>query len=672
MNIDVDLVREKANPEEQQLHAMKQNGELYQWKENYKKEELPEYYELSKKGRLPEIFYHICSHMNIDIGKDEGFVYFIDYIYLLDEVRGYQFGNLTPDYRTFLQHGLKGLKIKDTGSRYSDDYNNTVTAIGMLIDRIIAALREQETNNKDTKIKWFENMKNSGADHFAEGLQRILFVNQVIWQTDHRLIGIGLLDDYLCDLYEKDINSDFISEQDAETALEDFLKALHEYYWLKSNMLMGDTGQIIVLGKSGENGEYLYSRLTMLILRTIKKLALPDPKVLLRVNKNAPAEVLNLAVETTATGIGSPLLSNDEVIIPKLIQFGIPKEDALNYTVAACWEPLVGGKSSSLNNMTTLNFMRSMENLFKRDRLSEITNFSELIDRYEFYLAKNINAVKRVIDGGKFQYDTVMSVFLDGCKEKDASMGGATYLNAGITTVAMGNVVNSLLNIKKYVFEEKQYSLFDVKRILLTNFDGDDELLHELRSEKKYYGTDDERVIELTRKIVGMVSKYTEGYRTPYGGRLKFGMSAPTYIDAAIGSLASFDGRKAGEPYQVHISNDGAASYTEVINFASALDYDGNRFNGNVVDLMINPTFMMENEEKFRCLIIGAITQGFFQMQANVVSSAILIDAVKHPENHKDLIVRVWGFSAYFSDLPDTYKQVLIHRALVNEGKLAA
>jgi formate C-acetyltransferase len=149
-------------------------------------------------------------------------------------------------------------------------------------------------------------------------------------------------------------------------------------------------------------------------------------------------------------------------------------------------------------------------------------------------------------------------------------------------------------------------------------------------------------------------------------------MSAPTYIDAAIGSLASFDGRKAGEPYQVHISNDGAASYTEVINFASALDYDGNRFNGNVVDLMINPTFMMENEEKFRCLIIGAITQGFFQMQANVVSSAILIDAVKHPENHKGLIVRVWGFSAYFSDLPDTYKQVLIHRALVNEGKLAA
>ena len=129
--------------------------------------------------------------------------------------------------------------------------------------------------------------------------------------------------------------------------------------------------------------------------------------------------------------------------------------------------------------------------------------------------------------------------------------------------------------------------------------------------------------------------------------------------------------RKSGEPYKVHISNETASSYTQVLNFASMMDYCGNRFNGNVVDIMVNPDFIMDNKEKFKYLLMGAINKGFFQMQANVVSSDILIDAKEHPDKHTGLIVRVWGFSAYFNDLPDSYKTVLINRALISEGKMA-
>lgn len=668
----VEMVREKRGSKERELHEKKVSWELYKWKEEYKKNNLPQYYSLSKNEPLYKVFGYICKNMNIDIREEERFVYFLDYIYLLDEVRGYQFGNLTPDYVTFLEYGIPGLRINNNDEDYSEKYNATVDAIELLIDRIICRLEDKKVDINKRKAEWFKTMKKGGASHFEEALQRILFVNQIMWQTDHRLIGIGRLDGYLNDFYVQDLRDGYITRDEANRCIKDFILTLHDYYWLKSNMLMGDTGQIIVLGRSDENGEYIYNELTIMILKVIKELALPDPKILLRVNKNTPDEILELAIDSIASGVGSPLLSNDEAVIPRLLEFGIPKGDALEYTVSACWEPLIGGKSVSLNNMTTLNFMRPLENMFKRDSLTELHTFDEFVNRYEFYLEKNLRAVKRILDGAIFQYDTVMSVFNNGCYKKDASQGGADYFNAGITTVALGNVVDSLLNIKKYVFDEKACTLFDIKKMIIFDFYGYDDIYSELKKNNKRYAKDETDVIELTKKITYMVSKYTVDYRTPYGGRLKFGLSAPTYIDAAVGSCASFDGRKAGEPFQVHISNESASSYTEVLNFSAAMDYCGNRFNGNVVDLMVNPSFMTENKEKFKYLLIGAINQGFFQLQANVISSDILIDAMEHPEKHVGLIVRVWGFSAYFSDLPDSYKKVLIERALKNEGKTVA
>lgn len=665
----VEMIRSKDNINDQFLHEKKQSGELYKWKEQYKKDKLPEYYAVSKESPLYQVFDHICSNMHIEIEKNERFVYSLDYIYLLDEVRGHQFGNLTPDYITFVKKGLDGLRINKEDSLYAQEYNATIDSIKTLIKRTIELINEQNTNNKEIKRGWFEKMIESPTVHFEEALQRVLFVNQIMWQTDHRLIGIGRLDSYLYEYYLNDINSGYISQDDAQDMVEDFILTLHQYYWLKSNMLMGDTGQIIVLGGSSDDGTYIYDDLTKIIINTITKLSIPDPKILLRVNKNIPGDILGMAFECIATGIGSPLLSNDEEIIPRLLAFGVDKEDALNYTVSACWEPLIGGKSISLNNMTTLNFMRPMENLFKRDKLSKISSFEMLVDRYEFYLEKNMRAVKRVIDGAIFQYDTVMSVFTDGCKERDASQGGAKYFNAGITTVALGNVIDSLLNIKKYVFDEGKYTLLDIKRMITFDFSEQEKLLQELKSADRKFGDDDDEVIALSKRIIQMVTKYTKDYKTPYGGRLKFGLSAPTYIDAAVGSLASFDGRQSGEPYLVHISNDSIKSYTQLLNFSAALDYGENRFNGNVVDIMSNPGFISQNIDKLKNMIWGAIQKGFFQLQMNVVSSSVLIDAMVHPEKHQGLIVRVWGFSAYFNDLPDSYKKNLIERALRNERR---
>ena len=119
-------------------------------------------------------------------------------------------------------------------------------------------------------------------------------------------------------------------------------------------------------------------------------------------------------------------------------------------------------------------------------------------------------------------------------------------------------------------------------------------------------------------------------------------------------------------PYNTHISCMNAG-YTEVVNFAGRLNYKEQRFNGNVVDFFIPAHMIGDNKEKFILFLRGAIKAGFFQMQMNLMDSKTLIDAKAHPENYTGLIVRVWGFSAYFSDLPESYKDLLIERAKAAE-----
>ena len=255
-------------------------------------------------------------------------------------------------------------------------------------------------------------------------------------------------------------------------------------------------------------------------------------------------------------------------------------------------------------------------------------------------------------------------------KKKGCFQGGAVYNNVGITTVALSNTVNALLNIKEIVFERKLLSLVDVKTMLATNFKGKEDWIPQLKAGDIKYGRDEDEVISLTNEIIQFVTEETKDFATYLGGKMKFGLSAPSYIDAARDFPASFDGRKRGEPFHVHISNDEAA-YTEVVNFAAAIDYGDNRFNGNVVDLMITPDFIKNNFDKFVDFVFFSIKVGFFQMQMNVISSEKLIAAKENPEAYPNLIVRVWGFSAYFRDLPVEYKDVLIERALRNEHKVS-
>jgi formate C-acetyltransferase len=608
----------------------------------------------------------------VKIGLDDfEFVYFIDKDNIWTESGGNILGNITPNYGDFLRNGLSSMICALPSNKFEHDRNAIVKIVLKFIQRITAALSTGEHKYDNIKLEWFSRMENLPAGSFSEALQRILFVNQLIWQTNHRLIGLGHWDKLLVDFYDKGLNTGSLTKGKAFDIICAVLRKLHRDYILKSNMLLGDTGQIIVVGSSDEKGEYIHGDLTEIIINAVKTVAQPDPKVLLRVSEKSPKTIIETALNCIATGCGSPLLSNDDAVIPRLTRFGVPISDAVNYTVSACWEPLIGGKDSSLNNVTTLNFMRGLHNMFSRDKLSNITTFKALKERYYRYLSWNLNAIKRIIALQRFQYDPMLSLFMCGCFENkhDIAHGGAFYHDTGITTVALANTVNALLNIKELVYDKKEMTLYDVKKLLDTNFSDSEIFRISLKRNECAYGNDEEETIELTNEIMRYVTTQTEEFRNYLGGKLKFGLSAPTYIDAAKGFPASFDGRRKGEPFVVHISNEKASSYTELLNFASALDYDDNRFNGNVVDLMVAPNFIRENRKKFIDFLVTGIQAGFFQLQMNVVSSETLIKAKKKPQDYPNLIVRVWGFSAYMIDLPEDYKDALITRAIENEKR---
>ena len=199
----------------------------------------------------------------------------------------------------------------------------------------------------------------------------------------------------------------------------------------------------------------------------------------------------------------------------------------------------------------------------------------------------------------------------------------------------------------------------------LRNFQ-DENIFNTLKTLPKKYAHDNEESIDLVNKILHICNNCVKDYVNPIGGKVKFGLSSPFYIRDANGAAADFSGRKNSDPYATHISSV-TATYTEVVNFAGRIDYSGHAFNGNVVDFFVSPSFIETNFDKFFLFMKTAIKIGYFQMQMNIMDSATLIDAKNNPQKYPGLIVRVWGFSAYFNDLPEKYKDVLIERALQSE-----
>ncbi len=596
---------------------------------------------------------------------NEYFFYSIDCFKKL-ELKNAIFDNYTIDYTPIVNNSLN--QLVSPIESYETERKQIVGALSAYVRR----LKKDQTMQVEysTAIVAMESIFTRKAQSFYEALQRILFINQFLWQTNHKLNGFGRLDKILYPLYKKDIEQGVLTREKAKALLADFFALLHKYYWFKSSELLGDTGQIIILGGLNQDGQYECNDLTRMFIEISMEMKLPDPKVFLRCASNMPDDLLSLGLDCIATGIGAPFLSNDEAVIPRLIEFGYAKEDAYNYVTSACWEPLIAGKSCDQNNMEVFNFAKPFIQLFECENLEAYHSFEDIVALYKKYLQEYVNETLTPLEYLSFEEDPLLTLFCPSAieKGKDILHGGAKYANMGLTSVALGSVVNSLLNIKKYVFDEQKYSLKDLNDTRKKNYIGYEELRKRLKNLYPCYGSDDECVVALVNSITDCVSKEFEKYSTQHGGNFKFGLSSPGYVGCGKQTPATFDGRNDGDPFATHISCDMALPTTELMQFGMKLDYSKNRFNGNVLDFFVTSDFLKKNQEKYKQLLRASFSNGLYQLQMNVVDSKTLIAAKENPDLFPHLVVRVWGFSAYFNDLPEEYKELLIKRALESEN----
>lgn len=600
----------------------------------------------------------LLNAVDIDIAKNAYFVYFLD-THKTIAVKGNIISNFTINYDAIIHGTFEGLIRSATSidDQYGKEAQHIWNAVDGLKNRIVVSLRKSdlpETVRKE-RINDFERMLTTEAMHFEEALQRILFFNQIMWQTRHRLNGLGRLDLILSDVYAKDKQNGILNDDKVKFLLDQFFYELSKYKDYKSDALEGDIGQIIILGGLNPDGTYFSNDLTRQFLLAQARSKRPDPKTILRCSRKTPDDILSVAVECLTSKTGSPLFSNDDVVIPALKNFGIPDEDAYNYCTSACWEPFIVGKSFDQNNMAVFDYFAALDEALN----SGINTYDELLSKYREINKRRFEAFLRNVDDLKWASDPLVSLFTTDCtkKRKDVSEGGAIYNNYGITTVGLANVIDSLFNIRN-----SKLSIQELNKVREKNFQKNEELFSNLQSEEKSYGHDDPQVIELVNNITGDLAEIAKAFKNKLGGTVKFGLSSPAYNMLSKKTAADLAGRKAGMPYSTHISCIDVP-YTELVGFASKLQYGQQRFNGNVVDYFVSPDFINNNMEKFVLFMKGAIASGFFQMQMNIMDSKTLIDAKAHPEKYAGLIVRVWGFSAYFNDLPESYKDLLIERA---------
>lgn len=521
------------------------------------------------------------------------------------------------------------------------------------------------TERADVLKEYFPGMLYREPRSLDEAIQKLLFFNSLFWQANHWHIGLGRLDLVLYPYYMRDIENAKLTKDAAKNMLEAFLLVLSKDTRAKSPELYGDTGQYIMLGGIAKDGSTVQNDITEMFIELFKVFRKPDPKLILRVNSYTNQTIWNKTVECLVSGTGSPLIMNEKVIMNNMIRFGYAKEDVYNVGTSACWEPLIIGKSSDQNNiLPSIIALRPLNEMILE--VNDYVNFEQMLADY---MGRLKSLILESVHDVPLDCSPLFTLFYNNCieKERDFSSGGTKYTFHGVQIVSFPNLINALLNIKQFIFEKNLITLKELASAVANNYKNDEDMLILLKSNELRYGSTDEKVIALCNKLMIFIGECVEYVRIN-GERVKVGFSSPNYILSSRGFGASADGRKESEPFAVHISPvSSKIDIAEIMDFATKLNYEGNRINGNVVDFTI-PQSYIQNLNKLRDLLRVSCENGLFETQLNVFSYKQLLDAKQNPEKYPNLIVRVWGFSAYFNDLPELYKDNLIERARLYES----
>lgn len=329
------------------------------------------------------------------------------------------------------------------------------------------------------------------------------------------------------------------------------------------------------------------------------------------------------SIENNARTGPNIIFFNDEIIIKKMIDFGYAESDAYNYVVSSHLEPAVLNCGIEQNHMLSLSLLKPLMDIFdnqSKDFISSIRDFEDLMDHYKYNLKGEMESVCQKIDDTKFNSDIFLSLFVEDCYDNQLSVGegGARYGHCGIHTYGLVDAVNSLYNLKKFVFTDKSVDLLELNKMRKNNFKK--KKYHEtymlLKNSQVGFGKDNNEIIKISNEIISYIDFCLREHFTDLNRKIKFGLSAPEYMVEDY-KKASFDGSLKEDSLSAHLISNRAKKISplDTVKFISKLDFTESGLNGNSVELDVR----LEDYDSLVYLLEELIEIGFFQLEINLV-----------------------------------------------------
>ena len=672
-------------------------------------------------------------------------------------------GHVTVNYGEVLAIGYKGIKEKAAQSLSKlditdENYFGKATFLEAVIiscdaainyakrhARLAREMAEKENNviRKNELLKIAENCERvpeNGAQSFWEACQSFWFVQMLIQtEASGHSISPGRFDQYMYPYYKADMESGKITREDAQELIDCVWVKLNDMSKVRdAASAAGFAGysmfQNLIAGGQTPDGRDATNDLSFMCIEACMHVMLPQPSFSVRVWNGTPHEFLLKAAELTRTGIGLPAYYNDEVIVPALINRGLTIQDARDYNIIGCVEPQKSGKTDGWHDAAFFNMCRPLELVFSNGvdegcqvghKTGELPEFKTFDDFYNAYKAQMDDMIALMVNADN-AIDIAhaercplpfLSSMIEDCigRGKSVQNGGAVYNFTGPQGFGIANMADSLYVIKKLVYDEKKFTLCELKEALQNNYGKENsnkytekaavevlkrmtdsgieindeviaKVISEVRSgavsaEKKAryqemldmidavpkFGNDNAEVDALARDVAYTYTKPVEKYRNPRGGVYQAGLY-PVSANVPLGEQtgATPDGRLAHTPVADGVSPSAGKDIsgpTASANSVSKLDHYI-ASNGTLFNMKFHPSALAGKSglEGFVALVRGYFDQKGSHMQFNVVSRETLRDAQKNPDKYRSLVVRVAGYSALFTTLSKSLQDDIINR----------
>lgn len=634
--------------------------------------------------------------------------------------------HLAADYERLLKTGLKGYeertrKLKDQLDLCvpeNIDKYQFYKAVLIVIDAVktfakrFSDLAKEKAENAEGKRKE-ELLEISriclkvpyeSAETFKEALQSTWFIQLILQiESNGHSLSYGRFDQYMYPYYKHDIDNKLITEDEALELLTNlWIKTLTINKVRSQSHTFSSAGspmyQNVTIGGQTTDKKDAVNELSYLILKSVAQTRLPQPNLTVRYHKNLDKKFMDECIEVMKLGTGMPAFNNDEVIIPSFIEKGVKEEDAYNYSAIGCVETAVPGKwGYRCTGMSYMNFPRilliAMNNgidLTSGKRFVEecgyfkdMTSFEQLKDAWDKVVRK-LTRMSVIVENSidlaleRDVPDVLCSALTEDCigRGKTIKEGGAVYDFISGLQVGIANMADSLAAIKKLVFEEKKITPEQLWNAIIDDFTSEEsqKIQQMLINESPKYGNDDDYVdnlvVEAYDSYIDEMKKYpnTRYGRGPIGGIRYAGTSSiSANVGQGYGTMATPDGRKARTPLAEGCSpahsmdKNGPTAVFKTVSKLPTHEITG----GVLLNQKVTPQMLSTEENKMK---LEMMIRTFFNrlegyhVQYNVVSRDTLIDAQLHPEKHRDLIVRVAGYSAFFNVLSKATQDDIIER----------